>query len=128
VKALLDTHAFLWWTLGDTRLSAAARAFIADPSNGLLFSVASGWELAIKVQAGRLDEVRPLGDFLTDHLARYSIAVLPVLLPHVLAVLKLPNHHKDPFDRILVAQSLVENISIVSGDPAMARYDVERIW
>jgi PIN domain nuclease of toxin-antitoxin system len=114
--------------LRNARLSETAHNVISDPSNDILFSVASAWELTIKTALGRLQLLENLSDMLPLELADNKMRVLPILLPHVLAVLDLPNHHKDPFDRMLVAQARVEGVPIISADPGIARYDVERIW
>ena len=128
MKALLDTHAFLWWVLDDSRLSKRAREAIGDPKSDVFFSVASAWELAIKTTLGRLSLPGPLESFLPQQLALNGFRVLPVSLSHALAVAALPLHHGDPFDRILVAQAQIEELRLVSGDRRIARYDVERIW
>lgn len=128
MKVLLDTHAFLWWVLDDPRLSKRARAAIGDPKSDVFFSVASAWELAIKTTLGRLDLPGPLEALLPQQIALNRFLVLPVALSHALAVVALPPHHRDPFDRLLVAQAQIEELRLVSGDRWIARYDVERVW
>jgi PIN domain nuclease of toxin-antitoxin system len=128
VKLLLDTHAFLWWVLDDLRLSKRARGAIGDPKSDVFFSVASAWELAIKTTLGRLDLPGPLEALLPQQLALNGFHVLPVALSHALAVATLPPHHRDPFDRLLVAQAQIEELRLVSGDRQIARYEVGRIW
>jgi PIN domain nuclease of toxin-antitoxin system len=126
MRVLLDTHAFLWWVEDDPRLSAAAGKAIAGASDGLL-SIASCWELAIKVSLGRLTLSRPL-ERLADVLGASELRLLPIDLDDVARVATLPIHHRDPFDRMLVAQALNEELTIVSADPIFRKYGVKRIW
>lgn len=128
MRALLDTHAFLWWTTDSPRLSDRAREVIADGRNELFFSAASGWEIAIKAGLGRLEVPEDLGRFMSEQLSRNAFEVLPVHLSHALRVHALPDHHRDPFDRLLVAQSLLEELPILSADPRIAFYPVEVVW
>jgi PIN domain nuclease of toxin-antitoxin system len=128
VNLLLDTHAFLWWVTDDPRLSPHAREVIADGGNVLFFSAASGWEIAIKARLGRLRVPEDLGRFLPEQLSRNAIRVLPIHLSHALRVYGLPDHHRDPFVRLLVSQALLENLPVLSADPQLARYAVEVIW
>ncbi len=128
MRFLLDTHAFLWWITQDERLSRAASDVIAGGENELWFSVASAWEIVVKAGLGRLTATDPLEDVLPNQLERNAIQVLPIHLRHTLALSRLPDVHRDPFDRILIAQSIVEKLAIVSGDRAIAAYPVERVW
>jgi len=128
VRALLDTHVFLWWTLDDPRLPNRVREFVENPGNELVFSVASAWELAIKAQLGKLTLPDRLEQFIQEQLDLNAILPLPVQLDHALHVVELPPHHRDPFDRLLIAQSRAEGLPIVTGDPFIARYQVETIW
>ena len=128
MRALLDTHAFLWWTLDDPRIPNRAREFLADPDNELVFSAASAWELAIKAQLGKLRLPADVGQFIREQLDLNAMVTLSVELSHALYVVNLPLHHRDPFDRLLVAQSRLENLPIVTGDPLIAQYQVETIW
>jgi PIN domain nuclease of toxin-antitoxin system len=128
MNLLLDTHTFLWWLTDDLRLSQHARELLADGDSRLLFSAASGWEIAIKVRLGRLSLPEPAEDFIPAQLAENAIEDLPVLLSHALRTGVLPDHHRDPFDRLLVAQSQLERLAIVSADPLLAQYDVEVVW
>ncbi len=128
MRVLLDTHVFLWWINDDPRMSERARRVISDEGNDLLFSAASGWEIAIKAGLGRLRVTGDLAPYLTEQLSRNAIGVLPVHLSHALRVHALPGHHRDPFDRLLVAQALVEDVPLASGDPEVSRYPVEIIW
>ena len=126
MKLLLDTHVFLWAIDQPDRLSAKARHWLeADVSPFL--SVASLWEIALKVQAGKLKIRNPV-DFLPKHMAALKVAGLAVKSAHVLRTFGLPDHHKDPFDRLLVAQALNEDCAIVTSDAMIARYPVNIIW
>jgi PIN domain nuclease of toxin-antitoxin system len=128
MRILLDTHAFLWWIADDQRLSQRSIDLISDGNNELLFSAASGWEIAIKAGLGRLDVPDPLDRFVSEQLFRNHIGVLPVQLSHALHVQTLPQLHRDPFDRILIAQAQVESLPILSSDKWFAGYDVEVLW
>lgn len=128
MRVLLDTHAFLWWVRDDGRLSGRARDALSDAGNELLFSVVSGWEIAIKAQLGKLRASEDVGAYLSGQLSINSMQVLPIYLSHAVRVADLPNHHRDPFDRLLVAQALVEDLPLVSVDPEISRYPVEVIW
>ena len=125
---MLDTHAFLWWIGDDPRLSERAREVFSDGDNDLVFSAASGWEIAIKARLGRLQVPGDLNTYLLRQLTENYTSVLPVHLSHALRVHALPDHHSDPFDRLLVAQAIVEEIPLLSADPRIARYPVEVVW
>jgi PIN domain nuclease of toxin-antitoxin system len=128
MKLLLDTHTFLWLVEGSPKLSPAAQAALADPANELFLSVASVWELAIKIGNTKITLSEPLDVFVGKWTVTYQLALLPIDTPHALAVLGLPNHHRDPFDRMLIAQSLVERMTLVSGDAKFAPYSVPILW
>ncbi len=128
MKLLLDTHTFLWLVEGSPKLSAAARTALADPGNELFLSVASVWELAIKIGNQKLTLNDPLDVFLGKWTAAYQLDVLPVQTAHALAVVRLPDHHRDPFDRMLIAQALVEGMTLVSADRKFAPYGVPILW
>lgn len=128
MRVLLDTHAFLWWIGDDPRLSEQAREVFSDGDNDLVFSAASGWEIAIKARLGRLHVPGDLNTYLFRQLTENYTSVLPVHLSHALRVHALPDHHRDPFDRLLVAQAIVEEIPLLSADPRIARYPVEVVW
>ncbi len=125
---LLDTLAFLWWTLDDAQLSALAREAIASPDNLVYVSAATAWEIAIKASLGRLEVPRDLEGFMAQEMRRSSFRPLAVDLRHALAVRNLPWHHRDPFNRLLVAQALQEDLTLVSGDPRVTRYPVTVLW
>jgi PIN domain nuclease of toxin-antitoxin system len=128
MKLLLDTHAFLWLVEGNAKLSAPAQTALADPANDLFLSVASVWELVIKTGNKKLTLRDPLHVFVAKWTAFYQLDLLPIQTPHALAVVGLANHHKDPFDRILIAQALVEGMTLVAGDTKFAPYGVSIIW
>jgi PIN domain nuclease of toxin-antitoxin system len=127
MRALLDTHTFLWAISDDPRLSRRAQQTFTGP-NDLWVSVASIWEILIKVKAGKLPVPLPAGPYLVKKLGENRIEVLPIKLDHVLRIESLVVHHRDPFDRILIAQSLEEKLPIVTSDPWFDRYPVRVIW
>jgi PIN domain nuclease of toxin-antitoxin system len=127
MRALLDTHAFLWAITEDSRLSRHAQQVFTGPNN-LYLSVVSLWEILIKVRAGKLSLPGPTGPYVVKELARNRIEVLPLSLDHVLRIEGMELHHRDPFDRILIAQSLEESLPIVTADPQFQKYPVELIW
>jgi PIN domain nuclease of toxin-antitoxin system len=128
VKLLLDTHAFLWLVEGNPNLSAAARSALTDPANDLHLSAASTWEMAIKVGNKKLALSEPLDAFIGKWTLTYQLAPLPIDTSHALAIIGLPNHHRDPFDRILIAQALVETMTLVTSDAKFAPYSLPIIW
>jgi len=128
MKALLDTHVFLWWITDDQRLSSRVREIIADGTNEILFSAASGWEIAIKTRLGRLQLPNDPEIFIPEQLELNAIEVLPVQIGHALHVYQLPSHHRDPFDHLLIAQAQLEKLPILTADPQISRYSVEVIW
>lgn len=128
MRALLDTHAFLWWITDDPRLSARVHKIIGEGDNELFLSAASGWEIAIKAQLGRLQLSGDLVGFISQQLHLNAIQSLPIQMSHALHIHTLPSLHRDPFDRLLVAQSQLENLPILTADPQIARYSVTTIW
>ena len=126
MSVLLDTQAFLWWVSDDDRLTRPARKTIA--SARCFLSSASCWEMAIKASLGKLDVPRPLSRFLQEQLEVNGFALLPISLEHVSAVADLPFHHRDPFDRLIVAQAIEEEFAVVSSDSIFKTYGVKRIW
>ena len=127
MKLLLDTHAFLWFVAGDERLGRKARRVIEDDETELYLSTASVWEMAIKSSLGRLRLPAPLTDYLTEKVAD-GFRILPVEWPHAAAMEALPFHHRDPFDRLLVAQALIEDLTVVTGDAAFRAYGAAVLW
>ena len=128
MKALLDTHTFLWWIIDDARLSSRVRAIIADGDNEVFLSAASGWEMAIKTRLGKLHLPDNPASFVFEQLRINAIEPLAVQMTHALRVYSLPGHHRDLFDRILVAQAQVERMPIITADPQVTQYDVEILW
>jgi len=128
MKLLLDTHTFIWWDSEPAKLSPQALTLCQDRTNSLLLSVASAWEMQIKLQLGKLKLTMPLAEIIESQQQRNNIEILPVLLPHVLALQSLPAHHKDPFDRLLIAQANVEEAMLVSSDPVFVQYVVKVVW
>ncbi|MCY4060526.1 MAG: type II toxin-antitoxin system VapC family toxin [Gammaproteobacteria bacterium] len=129
MRCLLDTHAFLWWIGDHSGLSRAASRVIAEGLE-VRISAASVWEIAIKARLGRLQIQDDFGRYIRTHITVNRFRILPVELEHTLAVYDLPGHpeHRDPFDRLLAAQSLVENLPLVSKDTEFDHYGVERVW
>ena len=125
MKLLLDTHIFIWWADQPERLSPAALSALEDEANELVLSVASVWEMQIKIQLGKLKLSVPLKDLIKNQRETNDLTVLPVALTHVLSLGALPFHHKDPFDRLLVAQSIEEDLTLVSADPHFSAYSVK---
>ncbi len=128
MKLLLDTHTFIWWDSEPARLSSRALAFCRDSGNTLLLRVTSTWEMQIKAQLGKLKLGLPLAELIENQQRINSPEILHIGLEHVLALDQLPPVHKDPFDRLLVAQARVEGASLVTNDPIMANYPVNVIW
>ena len=128
MNCLLDTHTFLWAITRDPRLSRRAREEFENPSSKLHLSAVSLWEISIKVALGKLPLPSDTEQFLRGQLAMNSIGVLPVHASHAFRVLTLAPHHRDPFDRMLVAQSMVEGWPVVTGDEAIRQYGIETIW
>jgi len=128
MKLLLDTHTFIWASTLDDRLGRKARALILDCDNELFFSVASIWEMAIKASLGKLILQQPLRQIINEQIQMNGIRILNVEAAHALAVASLPWHHRDPFDRLLIAQSKLENMPVLGCDTAMDAYDISRIF
>lgn len=125
---LLDSHSLLWFVWDDPQLSSDAKASIENADNRKLVSIASCWEIAIKVGLGKLDLGEPSRSFLPREIARNSFELLPISLEHATAVEALPLHHRDPFDRLLAAQATVDKLDLVSADPTFDQYGVARLW
>jgi PIN domain nuclease of toxin-antitoxin system len=128
VDLLLDTHTFLWFIDDDPRLSETAARHIGDPAARVLVSVVTAWEIAIKVSTGKLTLDRPLTRLWPESLAQNEFEILDVRSEHVMALSPLPLHHRDPFDRLLIAQAISDRLQLVSADAAFDAYPVERIW
>lgn len=120
MRLLLDTHALLWWLAGDERLGERARRVIAAPENDVYVSAASAWEIAMKAGLGKVSAPHDLA----EQLDASAFVALPVDVVHALEVQHQPEHHRDPFDRLLVAQARLEGLTLVTADPRISRYDV----
>ncbi|CAA9392984.1 MAG: hypothetical protein AVDCRST_MAG22-729 [uncultured Rubrobacteraceae bacterium] len=128
MRLLLDTHAFLWFVDGSDELSHAARNLIEDPGNQRLLSVASLWEMAIKVSIGKLKLAISFTELVEREIRGNAIGLLAIRPNHLDELAKLPFHHRDPFDRMIVAQGLTENIPIISRDKAFESYSAKVLW
>jgi PIN domain nuclease of toxin-antitoxin system len=128
VRLLLDTHALLWWLAGDTRLPLSARRAIDDPGATAFVSAASAWEVATKHRLGKLPNAEVVAADFAGTIARHGFEPLDVTLVHGQAAGALPGPHKDPFDRMLIAQALVERLALVSNEVAFDAYGVVRVW
>ena len=130
MKLLLDTHAFLWLINDDfahLRGNKAVELFLANDTQAFL-SLASVWEMAIKIRLGKLALQQPLADFIPQQLQRNQMELLPIGFGHILQTLQLPFHHRDPFDRLLIAQAISEEMTLLSADGAFSAYNVKQVW
>lgn len=127
-RLLLDTHTFLWWTADAKELSSRARKAIGAADSECWLSVASVWELSIKISLGKLQLAQPLHRFVPEQLAANRIRLLPLERNHAARVADLPWHHRDPFDRLLVAQAAVEGLMLVTADKALSAYGGQTLW
>ena len=128
MRVLLDTHALLWWLAGDPRLGAEAHRLLRDPETAVYLSAVSVLEMALKARLGKLELPLPAGALAADAIAEDGFVGLPVTLRHAGGVERLPLHHRDPFDRLLVAQAQAEELTLLSADPQMEAYDVDLVW
>ena len=127
MRVLLDTHVWLWWMLGSHRFGDATRRILFDPETTLYFSTASAWEIAIKYSIGKLSLPTAPASYISARAEGGDFQTIEVRLEHALAIADLPRHHDDPFDRMLVAQSIVEGLRLVTADRRLAMYDVDLI-
>jgi PIN domain nuclease of toxin-antitoxin system len=127
MRVLLDSHVFLWWVADDSRLDASLRRRIATAENECWLSHASVWEMAIKVSLGKLRLDRPVERFVAEHCEKNGFRLLPIGFKHVCTVETLPWHHRDPFDRLLVAQALCEGFALATRDPELKRYGLKTL-
>jgi PIN domain nuclease of toxin-antitoxin system len=125
---LLDTHAFIWFIEGNESLSDRARSVIEDENNTVFLSMASVWEMAIKVSLGKLILSEPFDALIPSQLATNDIALLDINLSHTMQVATLPFYHRDPFDRLIASQALAEDIPLISKDAIFDSYGVNRLW
>ena len=128
MRLLLDTHTLLWFALTDTGLSGTASSLIMDPDNEKLVSPASYWEIAIKISIKKYALSQPYEVFMDKAIDKNGFGYLHIEPKHTAALITLPFHHRDPFDRLLIAQAITEGIPIVSGDPVLDSYPIERLW
>lgn len=128
MRLLLDTHTFIWLDASPDQLSTEAQHILHDPHNDLLLSLVSVWEVQIKAQLGRLDIRGELAGIIQEQQEINGIELLPITLPHVLALSELPPHHRDPFDRLLISQARVEDIILVTRDENISKYPVDVLW
>lgn len=128
MRLLLDTHTFIWFVIDSDQLSMKVRRLIEDENNEKLLSIASVWKMAIKHSSGKLSFGLPFKEFIAQQLSLNSITLLNINLDYMYIVATLPLHHRDPFDRLLIAQAMVEKISILSADSAFDAYPIQRIW
>ena len=128
MKFIADTHAFIWFVTDSPQLSAPVKKLFESPESERLFSLASVWEIAIKTNLGKLSFGKPLEQFLPEQIAINYVRLLDISLAHALRVATLPLHHRDPFDRMIAAQSLVEKLPVLSNDDAFDAYGIKRIW
>jgi len=128
MNVLLDSHTFLWFVLDDAQLSRSAKMLVEDPASDVFVSPASFWEIAIKVRLGKLDLQASYDDFMHRGIVGNAFSILPIEPRHTSVLTRLPFHHRDPFDRLLVAQAMVEGMTIVGCDQQLDAYGVKRIW
>ncbi|NJL51219.1 MAG: type II toxin-antitoxin system VapC family toxin [Hydrococcus sp. SU_1_0] len=128
MQVLLDTHTFLWWVTNDSKLSSPAHTIISDPQNEIFFSIVSAWEIVIKAKLGKLPLPQSPDIYIPSRIKHYGFKKTGITLNDVLQVWQLGNHHNDPFDRLLIAQSQVRNLPILSGDSKFSHYNVNVIW
>lgn len=128
MKYLLDTHALLWIAINDPNLSFKTKDIYLNAENEIFFSMASIWELAIKSSINKISFEKDLEEFIDTHIKGNNIEVLKIELPHLLRIESLPFHHRDPFDRLIIAQAIENNLIILSSDKVFDKYKIKRIW
>lgn len=128
MKFLLDTHAWLWLLTSPERLGSATTALVADQTHDLILSAASSWEIAIKYRLGKLPLPSPPTRYIPERMRVFGIDPLPITHMHTLRVAELPDHHSDPFDRLLIAQAQLDGLTILTSDQMFAKYDVPVHW
>jgi len=128
MQYLLDTHVLIWWMTSDNRLSTTAKDLIKSPRNNIYWSVASSWEISIKYALGKLEFDEPPENLIPSELDKNHIETLTILNNHAFLAGQLPVHHKDPFDRMLVAQARIESLGVISDDSKFKFYDVDVYW
>lgn len=128
MRLLVDTHCWLWSLLSPQRLNEQARKALSDPENEIFLSVASTWEIVVKFKLGKMDLPSPPSEYIPDRLERLGHQTLTIRQDHVLQLENLPHHHRDPFDRLLIAQALVEKLQLMTADGVLTAYDVPVFW
>ena len=128
MKLLLDTHTFIWYVTDNSKLRATAQQLINNGNNQVLLSIASIWEMAIKHSVGKLNFELPFEVFISQQLTSNNFRLLDIKISHLVAVASLPLHHRDPFDRLIIAQAMVEQISVVGADEVFDSYLIQRLW
>ncbi|MCE9526666.1 MAG: type II toxin-antitoxin system VapC family toxin [Planctomycetales bacterium] len=128
MRLLLDTHAFLWFLANNPSLSSTALQAISNPQNDVFVSTVSAWEIAIKASSGKLTLARPFASIFPQQLALNNMDLLPIEVPHLAGLFALPSFHRDPFDRLLVAQAIVEGMTLVTSDAQLANYPLPVLW
>ncbi len=128
MRVLLDTHVLLWWLVDDARLPARPRSVIEEPDHTILVSSAAAWEIATKHRLGKLPEAEGIVRDFSALLAAAQMDILPISIEHALKAGALEAHHRDPFDRMLIAQGIIEDVPIMTKDAAFAAYDVRLLW
>ncbi|MGH6887687.1 MAG: type II toxin-antitoxin system VapC family toxin [Rhizomicrobium sp.] len=128
MRMLLDTHAFLWWLAGDSALSAPVRKAIGDESNGIFVSAASAWEIATKFRLGKLPGAAAIMPDIDGAIMDQGFTALPIGVRHGLTAGALPGPHRDPFDRMLIAQAMIENLVLITNERTFDSYGVARLW
>ena len=128
MRLLVDTHCWLWYLLAPERLNSKAQEILREPENEILFSAASAWEIVIKFSLGKLDLPLPPSEYIPNRLDLLGHQTLPIRQDHVLKIEALPAHHRDPFDRVLIAQAQAESLPLMTADSAITAYDVAILW
>jgi PIN domain nuclease of toxin-antitoxin system len=128
LRLLVDTHCWLWYLLAPERLNPQAQEILREPGNEIFFSVASIWEIVVKFALGKLELPLPPSEYIPNRIATLGHQSLPIRQDHVIRIESLPLHHRDPFDRILVAQAQVESLPLLTADGALTAYDVTVLW
>lgn len=128
MNLLVDTQALLWFDEANAQLSSFAKSLIEDPANELWLSAASYWEVAIKLGTHKLTLKSPFDEFMTRVISENGLKILPIKISHCAELIYLPYHHRDPFDRVMIAQAIVEKIAVVSADAQFDEYPITRLW
>jgi PIN domain nuclease of toxin-antitoxin system len=128
MRALLDTHVFLWFIFSDSRIQQSWIDVVENPLSEVYLSIGSLWEIAIKSSIGKLTLEPSIDQIVQDHVLARGLKVLPVTIPHIMAVQGLPHHHRDPFDRLIIAQSIIEKLPIITSDSQFDKYDIPRVF